>query len=86
MNPIGRHAAVLDRIVDGRLAVLLVGPDEVELVLELSSLPVGAAEGDWFRLGLRADPDLTAERRTDVEGRLARLRDQRSGGRFSPDR
>jgi hypothetical protein len=86
MNPIGRDSAVLDRIVDGRLAVLLVGPDEVELVLDASSLPEGAVEGDWFHLDLRADPALSAERRGDLEARLARLRAERSGGRFSADR
>jgi hypothetical protein len=78
-----RDALVVDRIVDGRHAVLLVGPDEVELVVDVGVLPDGVGEGDWLRLGLRPDPELTAERRTDVEARLARVRDERRGGRFS---
>jgi len=77
-------ALVVDRIVDGRHAVLLIGPDEVELVIDLALLPAGTSEGDWFRLGLTADPALTAARRNDAEQRLARLRRDRRGDRFSP--
>jgi hypothetical protein len=78
-------ALVVDRIVDGRYAVLLIGPREVELVVERTLLPDGTAEGDWFRLGLIPDPALTAQRRADVERRLARLRTERRGGRFSAE-
>lgn len=85
MNPIPPDAVVLDRIVDGQRAVLLVGPDEVELVVDHASLPEGAAEGDWFRLALIADVELTAARRSDAEDRLARIRMERSTGRFSSD-
>lgn len=85
MNPIPRDAVVLDRIVDGQRAVLLVGPDEVELVIDHASLPVGAAEGDWFHLVLTADVELTAARRSDAEDRLARIRAERSRGRFSSE-
>jgi len=85
MNPIPPDAVVLDRIVDGQRAVLLVGPDEVELVIDLASLPEGAAEGDWFRLTLSADVELTSARRSDAEDRLARIRMERSAGRFSSE-
>jgi hypothetical protein len=79
-----QDALVVDRIVDGRHAVLLIGPDEVELVIDVALLPQGTAEGDWLRLGLTADAALTAARRSDVEARMARLRAERTGGRFSP--
>jgi hypothetical protein len=81
---VAQDALVVDRIVDGRRAVLLIGPDEVELVIDAALLPEGTLEGDWLRLGLTPDPVLTAARRADVEARLARLRAERSGGRFSP--
>ncbi len=75
-------AAVVDRIEDGTHAVLHVGPDEVELIVDVALLPHGTAEGDWLRVGLSADPERTASRRTALEGRLDRIRRSRGGGRF----
>jgi len=79
---IPHDAAVVDRIEDGALAVLHVGPDEVELVVDVALLPEGTREGDWLVLGFRADPERTASRRADLEGRLERIRRTRGGGRF----
>jgi hypothetical protein len=76
------HAAVVDRIVDGRHAVLLVGAAEVELVVDVALLPEGTVEGDWLRIDLAADPERTGQRRSDLEGRLERIRRTRGGGRF----
>jgi len=84
-DPIAPESLVVDRIVDGRHAVLLIGPQEVEVVIDASLLPVGTHEGDWFRLSFTPDPAVTAARRTDVEQRLARLRAERRGGRFSSE-
>jgi len=75
-------AAVVDRIEEGMHAVLHIGPDEVELIVEVELLPEGIAEGDWLRLGFGADPERTAARRSDLEGRLDRIRRTRGGGRF----
>jgi hypothetical protein len=75
-------AAVVDRIVDGRRAVLLVGEAEVEVHVEVGLLPAGTGEGDWLRIGFTADPELTAARRAAMEERLARIRRTRRGGRF----
>jgi len=74
------EAAVLDR-VEGGIAVLLVGPDEVEVELPAALLPADARDGDWFRL-LVPDAELTAVRRADVEARMERIRRTRRGGRF----
>lgn len=74
-------AAVLDRVEDG-LAVLLVGPDEVEVAVPAAMLPPGGRDGDWFRLGLSPDPELTAARRAELAARLERIRRTRGGGRF----
>ena len=75
-------AAVVDRIEDGTHAVLHVGPDEVELIVDVALLPHGTVEGDWLRVGLSADPERTASRRTALEGRLDRIRRSRGGQRF----
>lgn len=44
------QAAIIDRIVDGTHAVLLVGPDEIERVVPRRSLPAGAGEGTWLNV------------------------------------
>ncbi len=75
-------AAVVDRIEDGTHAVLHVGPDEVELIVDVALLPHGTVEGDWLRVGLSADPERTVSRRTALEGRLDRIRRSRGGRRF----
>jgi len=82
--------AVIDRIVDGAIAVLLVGPDEVELHVPARDLPEGAGEGSWVVLDrevtrprlVTIDHELTADRTEDLESRLQRIRRDRSGGRF----
>lgn len=75
--------AVVDRVVDGRSAVLLVGDDEQELVVPIALLPDGTGEGDVLRLGLVPDPAATAERRDALAGRLDALRRERGRpGRF----
>jgi hypothetical protein len=80
---IPEDAAVLDRIEDGVRAVLLVGPGEVELILDVALLPSGVAEGDWLRLGLTADVELTGQRRASLAARLDDVRRTRRGGRFA---
>jgi hypothetical protein len=82
--------AVIDRVVDGGTAVLLVGSDETELQVPVAALPDGAGEGDWVVLDLstapptivRVDEVLTDARRTDLEQRMQRIRRERRGGRF----
>lgn len=73
-------AAVLDRVEDG-VAVLLVGPEEVEVTLPAGLLPAGAREGDWFRF-LVPDADLTVARGDRIAARLDEIRRTRRGGRF----
>ena len=82
--------AFIDRIVDGTMAVLLVGPDETELHVPVDQLPPDAGEGDWVVIDpggagaavLTVDADLTRRRATRIDARLARIRARRSGGRF----
>jgi hypothetical protein len=82
--------AVVDRIVDGATAVLLVGPDEAELLVPADSLPDGAGDGTWVVLDLDASPPrvvgtddaLTAARAAGLASRLDAIRKERRGGRF----
>ena len=87
-QPIGPDRAVVDRIVDGKTAVLLVGAQGTELHVPVDHLPEGAQDGTWVILDLAAlivgiDDDLTARRREQLEARMDHLRQERTGGRFS---
>ena len=89
--PIPHNRAVIDRIVDGTTAVLLVGPDETELLLPADELPETATEGVWVTLDLDSDPtavltvdtELTEHRTTQVDDQMQRIRQRQAGGRFS---
>jgi len=83
MNDIPHDAAVIDRIEDGQRAVLLVGPDEVELLLDVALLPAGAVEGDWLRLSFTVDAERSELRRVALAERLERIRRTRGGSRFA---
>jgi len=67
--------AVVDRIVDKRHAVLLVGENEVEKIVSVDKLPPGAGEGTWLRVELEGDElaavEVDAEETAQVRARLA---------------
>ena len=42
--------AVIDRIVDGKTAIILVGEDERQNNYPADKLPEGAREGTWLRV------------------------------------
>ena len=52
---------MVDRIVDKRHAVLLVGESEVEKIVSVDKLPPGAGEGTWLRVEFEGDELVTAE-------------------------
>mgnify|MGYP001230767829 FL=1 len=74
--------AVIDRIVDGRHAVLLVGEEEVEKVVPRECLPEGSAPGTWLRVRFEGerlveaviDEAETERARARVQEKLAALR------------
>jgi predicted O-methyltransferase YrrM len=47
--------AVVDRIVDGQQAVLLVGEAQKERIVPLAQLPAGAADGVWLQVRFEGD-------------------------------
>jgi len=56
-----QEQAVIDRIVDGKHAVLLVGEQEVERIVPVEMLPNGAREGTWLTVSFRDDQLVHAE-------------------------
>jgi hypothetical protein len=75
--------AVLDRIVDGEHAVLLVGdPPDRELVVPVTELPEGIREGHWLwvvisdgrLLEVIIDEEATEEARQRARAKLDELR------------
>ena len=65
--------AVVDRIEDGGLAVLLVGDAATERVVPVSQLPAGVVQGAW--LWVRFEGERLIEAKVDVgETEQARLR------------
>ena len=89
--PIPHNRAVIDQIVDGTTAVLLVGPDESELLLPADELPETAREGVWVIIDLDSDPvavlavdtELTEQRAKRIADQMERIRQHQAGGRFS---
>lgn len=85
--------AVVDRI-EGDLAVLLIGDDELERHLSAADLPEGVGEGtvvlvrqapDGWQV-IEVDADAEAARRERTQHLLDRIRSRRRGGRFGRGR
>lgn len=65
--------AVVDRVEDGKWAVLLVGRDELEKIVHVDHLPKGARAGIWLKVRLENDEvhDIAVD---EAETRAARAR------------
>ena len=74
--------AVVDRIVDGKTAVILVGEDERQHVYPADKLPEGAKEGTWLTVvvergeiaSMEVDQDETDAVRRRIQDKMDRLR------------
>ncbi len=65
--------AVIDRIEDGDMAVLLAGEDEkTEVLMPLSLLPAGAQDSDHLRIHISLD----RPSRAGAEERIKNLQDE----------
>jgi len=78
--------AVVDRIVDKRHAVLLVGENEVEKIVSVDKLPPGAGEGTWLEVEFEGDElvvvEVDAEETAQVKARItAKMERLRQRGR-----
>lgn len=78
--------AVIDRIVDGRIAVIIVGEQETQYEYPAIKLPEGAREGSWLKVtmgdGLITDITLDQQETDKVYYRIQSKMDKlRSRGR-----
>ena len=80
----GIHA-VIDRVEDNDVAVILLGDDEREQIdLPLALLPEGASDGDHLRINITLDPESRAAAEADIE-RLRDKLEKRSGTKGQKD-
>ncbi len=76
------ESAVIDRIVDGQTAVLLVGEREEKFYCSVDKLPSDAEEGSWLQvkivdgelLAAVMDHEKTAQVRTRIRSKMELLR------------
>lgn len=81
-----RQKAVIDRIEEGKYAVLLVGNKQVEKSIPVEQLPEGARAGSWLKVrvtddGVRdmlVDETETQAAQERVRSKLEMLRDRQS--------
>ncbi|TWT04332.1 DUF3006 domain-containing protein [Planococcus sp. CPCC 101016] len=80
---------ILDRIEDGRHAVILVEAEGIELVLPANRLPEGSQINSWFtidaengQLALSLDQKTTSSKSEQAEELMMRLRRKKKGSRF----
>lgn len=76
-----RTRAVVDRIEDGGVAVLLVGEDEeTKVELHASLLPEGTESGSHLVINVSLDEDARKESEDRVKAMQERLEKRSSGG------
>lgn len=72
--------AVIDRIEDGKFAVLLIGAKQEERVVPVDQLPAGSGEGCWVIINadgtIAPDAGATDAARTRIQDKLAKLRNR----------
>lgn len=71
------NRAVIDRIVDGKYAVLLIGENEEEKIISCSLLPEGVIEGSWVKIQFEGDQLTSIEiDQQETEHRKKRIADK----------
>lgn len=83
--------AVIDRVEEGRFAVLLVGEAQTERVVPLDELPAGVRAGTWLRVRFESDrlvdaqidADATRQASARIAVKMQRLRQR--GRRLGQD-
>lgn len=69
--------AVIDKI-ETKVALLLIGPEEIPLHLPLAYLPEGIAEGSILHLSFTVDDAATQRTLSRMEERIAKLKEKGS--------
>ena len=67
--------AVIDRL-EGDLAVLLFGDEEIKVDFPRSLLPPGAKEGSWLTVSMELDLEGEQGQREKISEQLKRLRER----------
>ncbi|MDV2581992.1 DUF3006 domain-containing protein [Alkalibacillus haloalkaliphilus] len=86
----GQVQGVLDEIVDGQTAVILIETTKQTFHLPISQLPEGSQEGIWYDISVESDQVLkltinkekTKEQEEAISNRLNRLRKNSKGSKF----
>lgn len=80
---------ILDRIEEGRYAVILVEAEKLELILPFNCLPAGSQINSWFtidaenrQLSIILDEETSLIRNQQIEELMDRLRMRKKGSRF----
>ena len=81
--------AVVDRF-EGNKAVILVGDEEEQLVVDRAQLPPGTREGHWLRVEVRDDiltrAEIDEEETARVKARIATKLDRLRRGEYRKKR
>jgi len=67
--------AVIDRI-EGNLAVVLFGDDEVKVNIPKKLLPKGAKEGSWLKVTIDLDKEGTKKQEEKISTKLDKLKNK----------
>ncbi len=67
--------AVIDRI-EGNIAIVLMGDDEIQVDIPKTSLPKGCKEGDWLTVSFELDPKETSDRKERISQLLSKLKNR----------
>ncbi|AQU78104.1 DUF3006 domain-containing protein [Planococcus faecalis] len=80
---------ILDRIEDGRYAVILVEAEKLELILPFDYLPAGSHINSWFtidaenrQLSIILDEETSLIKNQQTKELMDRLRMRKKGSRF----
>ena len=77
--------AVIDRIEDGKHAVLIVGGEERQKVITADKLPDGAQEGTWLQVvfdgdtvaSISIDEEETEKRQRRISSKMEKLKERK---------
>lgn len=83
-------SGVIDRIVDGQTAVILVEEEGKQFDVAVEQLPPQAGEGSWLRLEIEADEimsiavdtEMTRQMQERIHRKTQRLRSKRKTSKF----
>ena len=76
----GKMKATIDRI-EGKMAVLIAGEENVRFNLPLVLLPQGCKEGDVLNISFERDLEATEQARERVSSVMERLKKKGRGGK-----